>query len=509
MSKHKSSKRPDTAGQRRGAARRAPQRPPVGDQPPIVGFVSLGCAKNLVDSEKMLGEIAESGAIISGDESVADTIVVNTCGFLEAARQEALDTIRALAERKRQGTLRRLVVAGCLVQRDGARLRELIPEIDALVGVNNRRDVAPAVWGPQPPGAPARPPAPGPRGAARPPVELHLGEYHPQPWSDQGRLRLTPAHYAYVRISEGCNQKCTFCTIPSIRGPMHCKTPDELVAECRELIADGAQELILIGQDTTSYGADLAVGTAGYDGQGLAGLLRTLDRACDGARWLRLMYVYPSIFTDAMIDAIAAAPRVVKYIDIPLQHSNDRMLRAMGRRVTRAQTEALLTKLRQRIPGVTIRTTFIVGFPGETEAEFRELVEFVRGFGFDAVGAFKYSHEPGTPAARIPGHLDEAVKVERYERLMLAQQEHALSAGRRRVGTAFDVVVDDVERGIARARHAGQAPEVDSVSLLRGAAAEDLSVGDWLTVRCVDTDGYDLVVQPARRQLRLPQAPRA
>jgi len=508
MSKQKKSKRPDTAGQRRGAARSAPKRQAVDDQPPIVGFVSLGCAKNLVDSEKMLGEIAESGAIISGDESMADTIVVNTCGFLEASRQEALETIRELADRKRYGTLRRLVVAGCLVQRDGEQLRDLIPEIDALVGVNNRQDVAPAVWGPRQPGAAVRPREKGQR-AARPPVALHLGEYHPQPWSDQGRLRLTPPHYAYVRISEGCNQKCTFCTIPSIRGPMHCKTPEALVAECRELIADGAQELILIGQDTTSYGAELAVGSAGYDGQGLAGLLRTLDRACDGARWLRLMYVYPSLFTDEMIDAIAAAPRVVKYIDIPLQHINDRVLRAMGRRVTRAQTETLLEKLRQRIPGVTIRTTFIVGFPGETEAEFAELVEFVRGFGFDAVGAFKYSLEADTPAAKIPGHLDEAVKVERYERLMLAQQEHALAAGRRSVGTAFEVVVDSVDDGTARARHAGQAPEVDSVALLRGPSAEELAIGDWLPVRCVETDGYDLIVQPARRQLSLPQAPRA
>jgi ribosomal protein S12 methylthiotransferase len=356
-------------------------------EPPIVAFVSLGCAKNLVDSEKMLGQLVESGAIISGDESAADTIVVNTCGFLESSRSEALDIIRELAERKRAGALRRIVVAGCLVQRDGDKLLADVPEIDVLVGVNNRDDVVRAVWRMD-------------RDAA---IDRYLGEYHPQPWSDQGRLRLTPQHYAYVRVSEGCNQKCTFCTIPSIRGPMHSKTPAQLIAECRELVSDGARELILIGQDTTSYGTDI-----GYE-HGLAGLLRELDAACDGARWIRLMYVYPSVFTDEMIAAIAECARVVKYIDIPLQHVSDRMLRAMGRRVPRQQTEILLDKLRTRIPGVSIRTTFIVGFPGETEADFAELCDFVRDFGFDAAGAFRYSHEPETPAGRMNGRLDDAV----------------------------------------------------------------------------------------------------
>lgn len=450
--------------------------------PPVVGFVSLGCAKNLIDSEKMLGQLAESGAIITGDEQAADTIVVNTCGFLESSRQEALDVIHELGQRKRAGTLRRIVVAGCLVQRDGAKLREWAPEIDVLVGVNNRDDVVRAVWRMD-------------RDAA---VDRYMGEYHaiaadaPQRWTDQGRVRLTPRHYAYVRLSEGCNQKCTFCTIPSIRGPMHSKTPAELVAECRELIADGAVELSLIGQDTTSYGMDLgAVG-------GLAGLLRTLDRECEGARWIRLMYVYPSIFTDEMIDAIAESPRVVKYIDIPLQHINDRMLKAMARRVTRAQTEELLEKLRRRIPGVAIRTTFIVGFPGETEAEFRELLQFAQDFGFDAAGAFRYSLEPDTPAGRMKDQLAEQVKEDRYERFMLVQRAVALAAARKWVGRRFDVLVDaeddEDQRGV-KARHAGQAPEVDAACILPDDAPP---VGTFATVECVDTDEYDLVVQPVK-----------
>lgn len=445
--------------------------------PPVVGFVSLGCAKNLVDSETMLGRIAESGAIISGDESAADTVVVNTCGFLEAARQEALAVIREQAQRKRTGQLRRLIVVGCLVQRDGQQLRRQVPEIDALVGVHNRDDVVRAVW----------------RLDGDADIDLYLGDYHSHPWSDQGRLRLTPRHYAYVRISEGCDQKCTFCTIPSIRGPMRCKTPDELVAECRELLADGARELILIGQDTTSFGADLDYAP------GLAGLLRRLDADCDAARWIRLMYAYPSAMTDEMIAALADCPRVVKYVDIPLQHVSDRVLKAMGRRVTRRQQEALLERIRGRIPRAAIRTTFIVGFPGETQAEFEELLAFVRGFGFDAVGAFKYSCEPQTPAARMSAHLPEQVKAERYARLMLAQQEVALAAAGRRVGQTLEVVVDGPmdDGGGVVARHAGQAPEVDAVCLIPQARHP---AGTTLSVRVVATRGYDLVVRPMGRK---------
>ncbi len=486
--------RPDTAGQERpvgkplpvvGGAQSAPKRrhTPRSGKPPVVGLISLGCAKNLVDSEKMLGQIAESGAIISADELAADTVLVNTCGFLGAAREEAMAVIAELAERKRRGQLKRIVVAGCLVQRDGEKIREQIPEVDALVGVHNRDDIPEAVWG----RAPAR------AGRTRP--NLFLGDYHPQPWSDTGRLRLTPQHYAYVRISEGCDQKCTFCTIPAIRGPMRCKQPNELLAECHELISDGARELILIGQDTTSYGRDI-----GYE-PGLAGLLRFLDARCDGARWIRLMYVYPTVLSDEVLDAIAECNRVLKYIDIPLQHINDRMLKAMGRRINRAKTEALLQRIRRHIPDVTIRTTFIVGFPGETEAEFDELLEFVRGFGFDAAGAFKFSFEAETPAARMKEQLSEAVKEERYARFMLAQQEVALAAARAKVGQPLYLAVDGLDeagRGYA-ARHAGQAPEVDSVTLLQKG---DFAPGQLLSAECIGTDGYDLVARPIRPNRR-------
>lgn len=458
---------------------------------PVISFVSLGCAKNLVDSEKMLGQLAESGATISADESLADTVVVNTCGFLESSRTEALDVLNELAKRKRAGSLKRIVVAGCLVQRDGEKIKQWVPEVDTLVGVHNRDDVVRAVWRVD-------------RDAA---IDRYLGDYHasaldePQRWNDQGRLRLTPSHYAYVRISEGCNQKCTFCTIPSIRGPMHCKTPEELAAEGRELLADGAKELILIGQDTTSYGHDI-----GYE-PGLAGLLRHLNTAWAAARWIRLMYVYPSIMTDEMIDAIAECERVVKYIDIPLQHINDRVLKGMHRRVTRAQTEALLENLRKRIPGVSIRTTFIVGFPGETEQEFRELTDFVvNGFEFDAVGAFKYSLEGETPSGRMKHQIDDEVKRERYERLMLAQQDVVFTRARKSIGRRFEVLVDhnDDERG-AIARHAGQAPEVDSVSII---ADHEQESGSFVNVKCIDVDDYDLVMKPVRARSQVYSAGR-
>ena len=473
MNPHQPDSRPDIAGEKRSTL-----STPGPDDAPVVGFVSLGCAKNLVDSEKMLGQIAESGAIICADEAAADTIVVNTCGFLAAARDEAMGVIEELAERKRRGELKRIVVAGCLVQRDGEKIRQQVPEVDVLVGVNNRDDVARAVW----------------RQERDQAIDLYLGDYHAQPWSDQGRLRLTPAHYAYVRISEGCNQKCTFCTIPSIRGPMHSKTPDELVAECREMIADGVRELILIGQDTTSYGQDL-----GYE-PGLAGLLRKLDAECDGAHWIRLMYVYPSVLTDEILDAVANSARIVKYIDIPLQHINDRVLKAMARRVTRAQTEALLERIRTRIPGVAIRSTFIVGFPGETEAEFEELLEFVRDFGFDAAGAFQFSFEPETPSGRMKDQLDDKLKAERYERFMLTQQEVALAAAKRRIGATLEVLVDEAldGRGVLIARHAGQAPEVDADCRMPAGRA---AVGEFVPVRVTGTQDYDLLVRPVQRRL--------
>ncbi len=461
-------------------------------QPPTISFVSLGCPKNLVDSEKMLGLLAEAGCAIVGDGGVGDVVVINTCGFLSSSRDEALGVIREAAQQKRAGEVQRVVVAGCLVQRDGQRLVEEVPEIDALVGVNNRADIVRAVVGE------GRKTSKSKSSDKR---SIFLGEYHAASWSegnksDRSRLRLTPAHYAYLRMSEGCNQKCTFCTIPSIRGPMHCKSVDEIMAESRELIADGAVEINLIGQDTTSYGADI-----GYDA-GLSGLLRTLN-TLEGVEWIRLMYAYPSDFTDEMIDAIAECDKVAKYIDIPLQHINDRVLRSMYRRVTREQTDTLLNKLRKRIPGVSIRTTFIAGFPGETEAEFEELRQFVCDFGFDAMGCFPYSDEEGTPAHKIKGHLPADVIQSRVEAVMLAQQEVAFARAAALRGKEIRVMIDGFGRdGIYPARHQGQAPDVDSVTYVEGG---EYDPGQFVTVRCTGHRDYDLLARPVGNSLPILQ----
>ena len=472
-----------------------------------VAFVSLGCPKNLVDSERMLGLLAEDGLAITNDPAAADAIVINTCGFLEASRTESLEAIRDAIRMKHEGRCQRVVVAGCLVQRHKTKLLADVPEVDRLVGVFDREHIVEAVNGQENP---------------RQDHGHFLGKYHdlsrelaqahglqsggfqqtktsrlPVFEDDRARLRLTPRHYAYLRISEGCNQGCTFCTIPSIRGPMRSKPVEQILAEARELAADGAVELNLIGQDTTSYGTDI-----GYDA-GLSGLLRTLDRRLKDVHWLRLMYAYPSCFTDEMIATIADGPRIVKYIDMPLQHIADAVLTRMRRRVTRQQVEKLLEKLRTRVPGIAIRTTFIAGSPGETDAEHAELVQFVKDFGFEMMGVFPFSQEPGTPMGRMDDQLPDAVKQQRVEELMLAQQDVAFAKAEKQVGQTIEVLVDrpagrDVEDGFV-ARSAAQAPDIDSVTFVSGPR---LHPGQLVNVKVTDYQNYDLVAEVPTRKSR-------
>jgi ribosomal protein S12 methylthiotransferase len=470
-----------------------------------VALVSLGCPKNLVDSERMLGLLASDGLTVTAEPAEADAIVINTCGFLEASKVESLEEIRQAVKLKEQGRCRRVVVAGCLVQRHKTQLLSQEPGIDRLVGVFDREHIVRAV-----------------RGAENPRQKQghFLGKYHdlsrrlaeeakfdadvaqtkttrlPVFEDDRARLRLTPRHYAFLRISEGCNQGCAFCTIPSIRGPMRSKPIDYILTEARELAADGAVELNLIGQDTTSYGTDI-----GY-GAGLAGLLKRLDRELKDVRWLRLMYAYPSCFSDEMIRALADCDRVVKYIDMPLQHINDEILAKMKRRVTRRQILALLEKLRAWTPGVTIRTTFIAGSPGETDAQHRELVEFVRDFGFDMMGVFPYSAEPGTPMGRMDGQIPREVKEARIEELMLTQQQIAFDKARRRIGQNVEVLIDRPdadERGRWIGRTGGQAPDIDSVTMLRG---ENLHAGKLIEATVTEADGYDCIAEIRAKKSR-------
>ena len=431
--------------------------------PKTVALVSLGCPKNLVDSEKILAHLAEGGFVVGAPMDDADVIVVNTCGFLAAARQESLDVIAEALEHKRAGRAGRVVVAGCLVNRDAERLYELAPGIDAIVGVNDRDDILAAA-----------------RGRRR--VTL-AGPCRGRIHSDAGRFRLTGRHTAYLRIAEGCSRRCSFCTIPAIRGPYRSKPPRRVLAEARELIADDAVELNLIAQDTTAYGCDLGGRTD------LARLLKDLDKL-DGARWIRLMYAYPKRFTRQLIDAIAECRHVVPYVDVPLQHISDPILRRMRRGAGRAATEKLLRGLRDRIPGVVIRTAFIVGFPGESDERFEELLRFIRDFRFDALGVFEFSPEQGTEAERLGRQVPDDVKAERAEALMLAQQEIAFAANRRRIGAPIEVLVDGKDlRGRRVGRYYGQAPDVDGICLLNSRAP----AGSFVRGKVVGCDGYDLI----------------
>ncbi len=433
---------------------------------PIVALVSLGCPKNLVDSERMLAHLAEAGGVVGAPMDEADVIVVNTCGFVSAARAESLAVIREAVTLKAAGRARRVVVAGCLVNRDAERLYELAPGIDAIIGVNDRAAIVEAVVG-----------------------QRRLSKVSPCPGGiggDSPRFRLTPRHTAYLRISEGCSRRCTFCTIPALRGPFRSKPPEAVLAEARELVADGAVELNVIGQDTTAYGAGLAVRA------NLATLLRRLDRV-DGVEWIRLLYAYPKGFTAALIDAMADCEHVVPYVDVPLQHVNDRLLRQMGRGVSRGAIERLVGRLRQRVAGLVLRTTFIVGFPGETDAEFEDLLAFVKAFRFDAAGVFEFSPEEGTPAAGMRPRVPPDVKAERRRQLMLAQQEIAFARSAAAVGSPVTVLVDGVDpSGRCVARHYGQAPDIDSVCLL----TDERPPGTFVSGTVADYDGYDLVVEP-------------
>ncbi|GAB4386212.1 MAG: 30S ribosomal protein S12 methylthiotransferase RimO [Phycisphaerales bacterium] len=557
-----------------------------------VSLVSLGCPKNLVDSEKMLGLLAEDGIApvsaeaaedgehddlsLSGSEqdasaasgriTPADAVVINTCGFLEASKQESLGVIREAVAAKNRGEVKRVIVAGCLVQRHRAKLLDWEPGIDALIGVFDRDKVLEAV-----------------RGSSRERTSLEEAvEQGPRYWvssnalikarasgidtvgltvngkdgrgvgyfeSDAARLRLTPRHYAYLRISEGCNQKCAFCTIPSIRGKMRSKPVERIVDEARELLRDGAFELLLIGQDTTSYGDDIGLGLSSplrHPGEGtqqdtrtrfsagLPSVLEALSQAVrleTGRGWLRLMYAYPSNFSDEIIDAFAALAAegiLLPYIDIPLQHASDRMLHAMRRNVRAQQQRELMHKLRERIPGMAIRTTFVTGFPGETEDDHEQLLAFIDEIGFDAVGCFQYSAEEGTVAARMEADpqlaVDAATKQRRHDEIMALQQQIAYDQAAYLAeqfdpenpldsGCQFDVLIDrpaaagqpasrmafaqpdrPESRRIYQGRTYFQAPQIDAVTFVE--TSQILAPGELVRCTIVDSEGYDLIARP-------------
>jgi ribosomal protein S12 methylthiotransferase len=438
-------------------------------------FVSLGCPKNLVDSERMLGKLAQDGYALTPDADGADVVVVNTCGFIEPARQESLAVINEMLALKKEGRVGAVVVAGCLAERKGDDLLREVPEVDHIVGVFGREEITTVLD----------------RTLSARLRDEQRSLFRPAPvkaQEDTARLRITPRHYAYLKISEGCDRLCTFCAIPGMRGKHVTKPIEEVVREARELAADGVRELIIVAQDTTYYGLDL------YGRVRLAELLRELD-SVDGIEWVRVLYAYPIHFTDELIDTLAGATKVIPYLDMPLQHINDRMLKRMQRRVNRAETEELLAKLREALPKLTLRTTFIVGFPGETDAEFGELCDFVREQRFERAGVFTYSREPGTPADRLPDHLPEGVKDERRGRLMEVQQGVAFDWTRRQVGQEIEAIVDAMDPevpGHALARGHADAPEIDCTVRLKG---KGLRPGDIARARVTGADGYDLIAR--------------
>jgi len=454
-----------------------------------IGMISLGCPKNLVDSEVMLGLAQEQGHALTGDAAEADVIVVNTCAFIDKAKQESIDAILEMAEHKRTGACQRLVVAGCLAERYRDELREQIPEIDAVIGTGEVPQIVDAI-GPRtiPLLRKNGEPVSNPEHRSLEPGARPTYLYD----ASTPRLLATPRHYAYVKIAEGCDYSCAFCIIPTLRGAYRSRSADSVVEEAKRLADRGVKELLLVSQDTSFYGIDRGERGA------LAALLKALDRV-DGLEWIRLLYLYPTTVRDDVLDAIAGSDKVCRYIDLPLQHASDRVLARMRRPGTRGGYERLLDRIRHRVPGVTLRTTFIVGFPGETPEDYAELQAFVRTVEFDHVGVFTYSHEEGTSAGRLDDDVPAAVKRRRQAGLMRLQGRIVDRALRRRVGERVRVLVDGPSADhdlVLRGRLEGQAPEIDSLVYLTDCDPSALTAGQMVEAEIVAGRGYDLVARP-------------
>jgi len=433
-------------------------------------FISLGCPKNLVDSEKMLGSLAIDGYTMVSDPVGSDFVIVNTCGFIDDSRKESKAVIQEMIDLKLEGQTKGVIVAGCLPERVGGSLIDEMPEIDHIVGVFGRDEITRV--------------ADRLIGGQREQREV----FRPAPvkaMDDRARMRITPQHYAYLKISEGCDRTCTFCSIPSMRGKHVTKPIEKVIEEAKELVSDGVRELILVAQDTTYYGMDY------YGEVRLADLLRELEQV-EGLDWIRLMYLYPVNFTDDLIDTIVNSNKIVPYLDMPLQHINSRVLKRMQRRVNSERTIELVTQLRERIPNLVLRTTFIVGFPGETDEQFEELREFVAKTKFERMGVFTYSIEPGTPAVKLDDHISEDVKNARRDALMEVQQEIAFDWGRNMVGYELDCIIDEPtdQPDVWIGRLYSDAPEIDGVIYVQG---NNLETGQMVPVEIVDSQEYDLV----------------
>jgi ribosomal protein S12 methylthiotransferase len=452
---------------------------------PKVGMISLGCAKNLVDAEIMLGSVLQHGMQITARAEEADVLVVNTCAFIDSAKEESIDAIldahqqRGLSKKPGQ----KLIVSGCMSQRFSKELREQLPEVDAFIGLDQVNEL----------GAIAERVLATPALHEPDPLNLVTGRPTYIPNYDTPRFRLTPSHSAYLKIAEGCNHPCSFCVIPQMRGRHRSRQPASVLAEVRSLVAEGVKEINLISQDTTYYGMDLWAEKAGprqpvdsSRGLTLAALLREIQEVA-GDFWVRLLYTHPAHWSDELIRTIAACDKVARYIDMPLQHIDQAMLGRMRRETSRQHIEDLVVRLREGIAGVALRTTFIVGFPGETDAEFETLLDFIQRVRFERLGIFKYSQEEGSRAAKMPDQVTTRVKNARYRRAMVLQQQIAREIAEARVGREMKLLVDQP----LVARSEADAPDVDATVVLADAAP----VGEFIWRTITGSRGYDLLAR--------------
>lgn len=432
-------------------------------------FVSLGCDKNLADTEMMMGLLEKRGFSFTDDEALADVAVVNTCCFIEDAKIESIQTLLGMAELKQTGRLKVLVAAGCLSQRYQEEIRKEIPEVDVLVGTAALEEIMEAV-----------------EEALEGRGRNHFRGLGEAPAVCRDRVLTTGGHYAYLKIAEGCSKRCTYCVIPSIRGDYRSIPLEDLVSQAADLAEKGVRELILVAQETTLYGKDL------YGEKSLPRLLKRLAEI-EGIRWIRILYCYPEEITDELIDVMAEEPKVCHYLDIPIQHASDSVLRRMGRRTTQEELRQGIRLLRERIPDICLRTTLISGFPGETQEDFEELYRFVNEMEFDRLGVFPYSQEEGTPAAMMSGQVEQSVREARRDELMELQQEIAFEKARDMVGRTLTAVIEGkiAEEDVYVARTYRDAPQVDGYLFVSTSAC--LLTGDFVRVLVTDSNEYDLI----------------
>ena len=432
-------------------------------------FVSLGCDKNLVDTEMMLGELIEKGYEFTDDEMDADIVVVNTCCFIGDAKEESINALLEMAELRKEGQIKVLVAAGCLAQRYKEEIQTEIPEVDVIIGTTAIDKIVEAiedVLGGQ--------------------AKNHYNDINAKPFTGSERVVTTGGHFAYLKIAEGCNKHCTYCIIPKVRGNFRSVPMENLISQARKLAEKGVKELILVAQETTLYGMDL------YGEKSLPKLLHELAQI-EGIFWIRILYCYPEEITDELIQTIKEEPKVCHYLDIPIQHASDRILKRMGRRTDQQQLRDMIEKLREEIPDICLRTTLITGFPGETEDDHEELMQFINDMEFDRLGAFTYSQEEDTAAAIMPDQIEEEIKLERQQDIMELQQEIAFEKAEDMVGRVLVVMIEGkvADEDVYVARTYRDAPNVDGYLFLNTTAT--LMTGDLVKVKVIDSNEYDLV----------------